>query len=235
MVEARRMPHVSELTTGHLGAAFCFAGAAALCLAARLRPGPWVRPAALLLGAFVLVWDAAWFVSAALHHAWTPAVGLPLQLCDAAPVLAAAALWTCRPWLVELLYFWAFAGTLQALLTPSVTPDFSAFDVLQYYAAHGGILAAALFLVVGLGITPRPGAVRRCAMLTLGYTAGVAVVDLLTGGDYLYLRRPPPVHTLFDLMGPWPWYLAAAALLGLVLFAALNAPFWWGRRVRANA
>jgi hypothetical integral membrane protein (TIGR02206 family) len=229
------MPQVIEPATGQLATALCLAAAAGLCLAARLRPGPWVRPAGLLLGAFVLAWDAAWFVSAALHHAWTPAVGLPLQLCDAAAALAAAGLWTRRPWLVELLYFWAFAGTLHALLTPNVTPDLTAFDVLQYYAAHGGVLAAALFLVVGLRITPRPGAVRRCVLLTLGYTAGVALVDLLTGGDYMYLRQPPPVHTLFDLMGPWPWYLAAAVLLGLVLFVALNAPFWWARRVRAPA
>ena len=229
------MGHVIELATGHLGTALCLVAAAGLCLTARLRPGPWVRSAAPLLGAFVLAWDAAWFVSAALDHAWTPAVGLPLQLCDAAAVLAAAALWTRRPLMVELLYFWALAGTLQALLTPNVTPDSSAFDVLQYYAAHGGVLAAALFGVVGLRITPRRGAVRRCALLTLGYTAGVAVVDLLTGGDYMFLRQPPPVHTLFDLMGPWPWSLAAAAVLGLVLFAALDAPFWWARRVRAPA
>jgi uncharacterized membrane protein YwaF len=33
-------------------------------------------------------------------------------------------------------------------------------------------------------------------------------------------------------MGPWPWYIAAGAALGLALFLALDAPF--RRRQRAR-
>jgi hypothetical integral membrane protein (TIGR02206 family) len=204
--------------------------AVALCAAARARPGAWLTPAAVALGALVLLVEAAWVGWLVWRGAWTPASGLPLQLCDAATVLAAAALWTRRRPLVELLYFWACAGTVQALLTPDSPGGFPSLLYFQYYAAHGAIVVAAVFLVVGLRIVPTRGAVLRAAALTAAYAAAVGLVDLATGADYLYLRRPPAAHTMFDLLGPWPWYLAAATAVGLGLFTLLDLPFRAGRR-----
>ena len=36
-------------------------------------------------------------------------------------------------------------------------------------------------------------------------------------------RSKPIHHSLLNVMGPWPLYIVAGALLGLVLFAALAA------------
>jgi hypothetical integral membrane protein (TIGR02206 family) len=214
----------------HLVAVLAVAVAAAgLCLGARLRPGAWTGRAAAGLGALLVVSEAVWIGWLVAHRSWSPGVGLPLHLCDAATLLAAAALWSRRQALVELLYFWACAGTAWALVTPDVPRRFPDLLYFQYYAAHGGIVLAALFLVVGLRLRPAPGAVGRAVLVTAVYAGAVGVVDALTGGDYLYLRRPPGVHTLFDVMGPWPWYLAVTAGLGVALFALLDAPFRLGR------
>jgi len=159
---------------------------------------------------------------------------LPLQLCDVAILVAAAALWTRRQTLVEVTYFWALAGTIQALLTPDLPQHFPSYPYLQYYVAHGGVVAAALVLVVGLRLHPRPWAVVRVAGLTVAYTAFVGVVDAVTGADYMFLRSKPPSPTPLDLLGPWPVYIFGAALVGLVLFAVLDAPFRL-RKVAAKA
>jgi len=218
-------------TWEHLAGVLVTAAAAVvLCLAARGRPGRWITPAATALGILLVVSEAAWITWLVAEGGWSAEVGLPLQLCDAATLLAAAALWTRRRLLVELTYFWACAGTVQAVITPDVPEPFPSFVYFQYYAAHGGVVVGALFLVIGLGIAPGTGAVVRAALATAGYTAAVGLVDVVTGGNYMFLREPPPTPSLLDVMGPWPWYLATATVVGIVLFAMLNLPFWLSRQ-----
>jgi hypothetical integral membrane protein (TIGR02206 family) len=147
--------------------------------------------------------------------------------------VAAAACWTRVAVLVELTYFWGLAGTLQAVITPDLNAGFPHLVFFQYMVGHLGIVVAALYLVVGLRITPRPGAVLRVFAITLGYTAFVGLVDGLTGANYMFLRAPPGEWTLLKVLGPWPWYIGSAAGVALVLLLALDAPFWASRRRRA--
>jgi hypothetical integral membrane protein (TIGR02206 family) len=202
----------------------------ALVAGARRRPGGWTVPAGRVLATIIIANEAGWWVWLGFQHTWSFSYALPLHLCDVAAFVSAAALWTRRPLLVELTYFWGLAGTSNSLFTPDLADHFPSYLFFQYYIAHGTIVAAALFLVFGLRITPRRGAVARVVALTLGLAAFDSVANLLTGGNYMFLRHAPGVHSLLDLMGPWPWYVFGAAVLALVLFAALDLPFWFGRR-----
>jgi hypothetical integral membrane protein (TIGR02206 family) len=202
-----------------------------MCTEARRRPGPWRRWVAGILG-LLLVADAVSFVVAlVVAGTFSPKTSLPLALCDMAALVAAAACWTRRPVLVELTYFWGLAGTLQAVITPDLNVGFPHLVFFQYMVGHLGIVLAALLLVVGLRLTPRPGAVLRVFAITLGYTAFVGLVDALTGANYMFLRTPPGEWTLLKVLGPWPWYISSAAGVALVLLVALDAPFWRHRRL----
>ena len=196
---------------------------ALLVVAARRRPGPWLK----VLAAVLVVDEVSWWVF--LLGGGQPgsqvALSLPLQLCDVAIFIAAAALWTRRQLVVEVTYFWGLAGTIQALLTPDLPQHFPSYPYFQYYIAHGGVVAAALVLVVGLGQRPRRWAVARVAGLTVAYAALVGLVDAVTGADYMYLRSKPPTATLLDVLGPWPWYILSASVIAAFLFAILDAPF----------
>jgi hypothetical integral membrane protein (TIGR02206 family) len=208
------------------------AATGALALAGRAWPGRW-RPIAARVLALALIADLlAQAVVLIRQGAWRADTDLPLQLCDAATLVAAAALW--RPGraraLVELLWFWAFAGTLQALLTPDLVQSFPNFFFWAYFLEHGGVVAAAAFLVAGFGLAPRPGAARRSFLLTLAFAAAVGLVDAVSGSNYMYLREKPAHASLLDYMGPWPWYVLSGAALAAVLFLALDAP--WRRRQR---
>jgi uncharacterized membrane protein YwaF len=86
-----------------------------------------------------------------------------------------------------------------------------------------GAVAAAFLLVFGARRTPRPGAVWRVYAATLAFALIAAAGTLLTGGNYLYLRRKPAHASLLDVMGGWPAYIVVAAAVGLLLFLALAA------------
>jgi hypothetical integral membrane protein (TIGR02206 family) len=128
-------------------------------------------------------------------------------------------------WLAELLYFWAGAGALVAMVTPDVPRGFPDPYFLLFFGLHGAVVAAAALVTLGYGIRPRPGAAWRVFALTLAYAAVVAVVNLILDANFLFLRWKPANPTLLDRLGPWPWYLVWSALLGLLLFHLLEWPF----------
>jgi hypothetical integral membrane protein (TIGR02206 family) len=211
------------------------AAGTALFVMARRRPGRGSDAAALALGVVLLGEQVSWQVGFFLHHDWTLQGSLPLDLCDFTCLVATAACWWRIPLCVELAYFWAFAGTLQAIITPDIETPFPHLAFINYVVEHEAIVVAAVFLVVGLRAAPRPGAVVRTFALTVAYAAVVAVVDVVTGSDYLFLRSPPAAFSLLQVLGPWPWYLVSCAGIAVVAFTLLDLPFRPGRVRRAAA
>src|SRR5712664_1382030 len=205
-----------------------------LVAAARLSPGPWTRIACLALAVILVGAEVGWWAYLVASHVTGAdlAYALPLQLCDAAIFVAAAALLVRKQVLVEVTYFWGLAGTLQALITPDLAQHFPSLLFFQYYIAHGGIVAAALFLVAGLGQWPRRDAVIKVGAITIVYALLVGAIDAATGANYMYLRSKPASASLLDLFGPWPLYIGWAALLGVALLFILDLPFRWLRHRR---
>ena len=187
----------------------------------RRHPGPWLR---LYARGLALVILAAWigeYVADAVLGTWAVRYTLPLQLTDAVAAVSILALWTRRPLLVELTYFWAFTASLQAVLTPDLGQSFPSIFYLTYFTYHIGAIVAASFLVFGCRMYPRTGAVTRVYLVTLAFTALPAVGDLLTGGNYMYLRDKPAHSSLLNLMGAWPWYIVETAALAFVLLVCV--------------
>jgi len=206
-----------------------------LVAAARLRPGPWTGVAAHALALLIVVNEVGWWVWAWQLNALSLQNNLPLFLCDIAAFVSAAALITRAPLLVEVTYFWGIAGTANGIISPDIGDHFPSYPFFQYFIQHAAIPAAALFLVVGLRIYPRPWAVVRVFALSVGLVAVDAFANLLTNGNYMFLRRVPPGANLLDLFGPWPWYIFGGAFLTLIFFAALDAPFRIGGLSRARS
>jgi hypothetical integral membrane protein (TIGR02206 family) len=213
-----------DLSAEHLAALAATVAVSALLVAGARRNGPaFSRPARIVLGAVILAGFATEQLAYAERGLWSARVNLPFQLSDAVALVSVAALWRPRPVLVELVYYWAFAATLQALLTPDLRQAYPDVLYFTYFTTHGGALTAACLLVLGERRRPRAGSALRAFAVTAGFAILAAVATLATGGNYLFLRRKPAGGSLLDAMGPWPVYIAAAAALGLVLFLALEA------------
>lgn len=175
--------------------------------------------AILLLAGFVV--EHATYLA---RGTWTVRVNLPLHLTDAVTLVAIAALWTPRPGLLtELVYFWALSASLQAMMTPDLGETFPDALYFTFVVVHAGAIAAACLLVFGLRRLPRRWAVWRVYAVTIAFAALAAIGCLVTGGNYMFLRRKPAGGSILDLFGPWPWYILGAAVLGLALLLVLEA------------
>jgi hypothetical integral membrane protein (TIGR02206 family) len=205
--------------------------ALALVRLVRVRPGlgPLVR---YLLAAGIVLLVAGELAIGAREGWLTWKTLLPLELCDAAMVLAVATLLVPRRAPAELVYFWAGSGSLLAMLTPELPWNFPRWEFVVFFGLHGLVLAAALVLVFGLGHRPRPGAPWRAFGITAGWAAFVGLVNLSLGTNFMYLRHKPIAATPLDWMGPWPLYIGVGALVALALFHALALPFRRGWTAR---
>ena len=207
-------------------AALALTAMLAAVLVARCRSGRGCPTRALGLGMLALALVVI-VVEGRFGAGWLDV--MPLQLCDAAVLLACIALITRRQLAYELTFFWGLAGSLLAMVTPELAAPFPHARFLAYFTLHAGVVVAAVVLTWGLGIRPARGAVLRGLLWTNLYALFVGLVNWRLGTNYLYLCRKPSTPTLLDLFGPWPWYLLVGEVLAFVLFFLLTRLAWLGR------
>lgn len=160
---------------------------------------------------------------------------LPFYLCDVVSIILALALITKSQRLTEIGYLWGVAGTVQGLITPTLYFDWNTPEYYAFFIQHGGVPVAALTLILGLKIVPAKGTFKRALFWSWGYIAIVFSLNLaLTAifgeklgvfANYGFLNAKPDVGTLFDHMGPWPWYLITLQVVAFSLYALLLLPF----------
>jgi hypothetical integral membrane protein (TIGR02206 family) len=194
----------------------------AAVLAARRYPGPPTDRLARALAALIIAAWAGEYIADLANGSWSLRYTLPLQLTDVVSLSAALALITRRALFVELVYFWSLTATLQATLTPDLGQSFPSVYYFTYFTYHIGAIVAGCMLVFGCRLYPRPGAAWRVFVLTLVWAAVAGAADLITGGNYMYMRAKPVHNSLLALMGPWPWYIASTVALALAMLLALQ-------------
>jgi hypothetical integral membrane protein (TIGR02206 family) len=212
---------VRQFSPPHLAALAVLAAASVVSVWAARRNR--ITPAHCRLLALLIL--AAWvgeYVADAINGTYTARYTLPLQLTDAISATAVIALWTRKRLAVELLYFWSLGASLQALVTPDLGQSFPSIYYFTYFVYHIGAVVAALMLVFGCRIYPRRRAALKAFAATLAWAAVAGIGDVLTDGNYMYLRAKPIHNSLLNVMGPWPWYIATTAALALAILLVLQ-------------
>lgn len=189
-------------------------------LAHRCPQWPW-RTVGILLAALVAGSEISWWIRLLTTRPFHPSTDLPLQLCDVTVWVAAAALLFRREVLQHLTWFWGVGGGVPALFLPVRGAAFPGWFYFEFYLAHGGIILAAVLVVIASGARIRFGALLRALVITGAVAVGAGILDVATGGDYLYLATLPPVTGPLQSLSSWPFYrvalCAAAALVMVVL------------------
>jgi hypothetical integral membrane protein (TIGR02206 family) len=185
--------------------------------------------AVLLLATYVLWY---WML---IGRGWaSPGNVLPMWLCDWAAILCIVTAFHPGQKTFELAYFWALIGTLQALFTPELAYDFPDLRFVVFFAFHGLVVAAVIYMTLGMRMRPVPASIPRTIGWTLFYTACAGAVDWYFGVNFAYLRAKPYNPSLLDYLSPWPWYIAELVPIGIVLIMVLYSPFFIADRLRGK-
>ena len=111
-----------------------------------------------------------------------------------------------------------------SLLTPSLTEP-SLFLSVQFFADHGLLVTAILYLVWSRQARPRPGSVVRAMLVFNILLALIGTFDFIFKTNYMFLRAKPETVSLLTFLGPWPWYILAGDSVAFTLFLILYLPF----------
>ncbi len=195
----------------------------AACLWLRRRSPPtWLRGVILvaLVGSELVV--MLWPIEI---HQWAAASTLPLQLSDITTIVCAVSLVLPRMrWFVELAYLWSIPAGLLGLSFPAIGASAPSPLFYAFYVDHGTLLFYGLLLLFDRSLRLGAPSIGRACAATVIWAMVAGVANLATGGDYMFLREPPPTWSPLLLMGPWPWYVFSSVGVALVVFIALAWP-----------
>jgi hypothetical integral membrane protein (TIGR02206 family) len=217
--------HFIPYGPAHLGALGFFAMLAVTLYILRVKHPRTAQAAERTLGTLLLL---VWPLSLLLYSVQgtlNAQNALPLHYCDVAGICAGLALWIDRPSLREVAYFFGLAGTTQGLITPALDAPFPEPRFLLFFLLHGGVVVTALHLVLAIGFRPRPNAPFRVLLISAAYAVSVGLVNALLHTNYGFICSKPPVASLMDFLGPWPWYVLALFTLAGIIYWLLALPW----------
>lgn len=144
---------------------------------------------------------------------------LPIHMCGFSRLLIIGYFLIGKKWMGELVTFTGIAGGLQSLLTPEFTHGINAVYVFDYYMNHASIIAVGLYIIYVHQQPLQKGAwLRNFGRIQLMAIIAVGV-NLLTGGNYMYLMEPPIADNPLVITSETFPYMY---VVFFELFAALN-------------
>ncbi len=191
----------------------------------------------LFIATIMLLNEFAWHGWNIGTGAWSIRENLPLHLCGISIWCTIYMLFTRDYRLYPIIFFVGLGGAAQAVITPSAgeygLPHFRAFQTL---ISHGALVVAMVFIATAEGQRPTWLSLWMTMVLLNAYLVVVTAINFAIGSNYMFTVEKPHTASLFDVMGPWPWYLLTAEVLALILFSLLYLPFALSdRRVRRRS
>ena len=87
------------------------------------------------------------------------------------------------------------------------------------------LVIATIFIATAEDQRPTWLSLWKTMLILNVYLVAVTAINYALGSNYMFTMQKPHTASLFDVMGPWPWYLLTAEVLAVMLFALLYLPF----------
>ncbi|MCE3201996.1 YwaF family protein [Paenibacillus sonchi] len=165
-----------------------------------------------------------WYIT---QEVWKKGNSLPLELCGITLLLSIVMLLTRSRLLYSFLYFAGIGGAFIALLTPNLVYPFPHFRFLLFFAAHGGIILASLYMTWIEGYKPTWKSLFFTMLCLNIAAAAVYAADRILGANYMFLAHKPGTFSVLDYFGPYPYYLLVEEAFAFVVFLLMYLVFFW--------
>src|SRR6185503_1689063 len=105
-----------------------------------------------------------------------------------------------------------------SLITPTPGAGFPSLEFFRYFTCHGLLILSAVYSLIAIGRRLTLRSMIRALVALQAWQLFVALIDLISGENFMYQRHKPPSPTLFDALGPWPYYLLGIEVIAIVSF-----------------
>ncbi|MCB1097276.1 MAG: TIGR02206 family membrane protein [Verrucomicrobiae bacterium] len=165
------------------------------------------------------------------HFSWE--TSLPLYYCNWANLLGAAVLLTRSRTAESLLYYWACGLTVWAFITPTLEFGPTRIGFWIFWGYHLCIALAVCHLLVADRFRPTLKDWLVASAITILYGLALLPINVHFGWNYAFLGQTKPhAPTPIEALGTWPLRLVWLALLAIVVFFLLTAPWLACQRIR---
>ena len=134
-----------------------------------------------------------------------PVDHLPITVCGWSVVFCSYMLVGKNQTLFDISYFWVFAGTIFALITPTVITYTgpTRYRFYQFWAEHLLGYIAIFYMIFVHGMRPTwKSFAKSYASLAVLATIAYFVNDMLPGANYLFMAKPEDTPSILDILPP---------------------------------
>ncbi|WP_044642081.1 YwaF family protein [Risungbinella massiliensis] len=174
---------------------------------------------------FLIFGELYWYIWKAPQAKLNLASDLPLQLCSISGFIAIYVFLTRQRKPFDFLYYIGIAGGTFAILTPELPHNFPHFHYIGFMLSHITIVYACFFLLWVDDWIPSSKSIIRTFFYLNSIALFVGLINWGTGGNYMYLARKPHYPTLYDYLGPHPWYILSLEIVVLFVCLIMYLPF----------
>lgn len=186
------------------------------------------RKFTLILGVMMLIYTIIkhFYGVFGLGEAWQ--IWLPLHMCHLSNfILIYLLISGKRGFLVDVTYFWTFAGASMALITPDLALGWPDPNYIMFMVTHGLLLLAMLYFTITEGLRPSIPSIWKVFKVSLVGLLVILPINYLIGplANYWYLRAPPVSGSLMDFLPAPPGHIPFVVLLAYIAFWIVYIPY----------
>ncbi|HWO96431.1 MAG TPA: TIGR02206 family membrane protein [Bacillus sp. (in: firmicutes)] len=177
------------------------------------------RRAEIAVALFLILFEVTYHLWMFENGLWKAGRSLPLELCNIGLILCIILLFTRDKLVFEILFFIAILGASQAIFTPALTYDFPHFRFFHFFLTHMMVVWVTLYFTCARGYRPTFRSVIKLIVFLNLLLPFILLVNKQANGNYWFLRHKPDSPSLYDVLGPYPWYIFS--LEGLLIMLCL--------------